>query len=247
MQDKIERSNILQKKYEHQEKIFSAWGFIISYVVYKGGCVTIIPPKRKKVIDKRNEINIFSIEVEGNIWTEKIFSKQITTITENFPGNTNVQRYLKKDIHDQFMNCLTQWCKIRGFKDGILINTKVSKVPTTNTYKRPNEFISTIDDNGIFYSISEIKAKYGEWLKQVLEYFWSLKSHLFVISPTTLPYNLLNIIKTFGSKESNIQQNQTREPESINGCFESFDQYGNSTTSNIRLILPPGIEEKLRH
>ncbi|EDR21806.1 hypothetical protein EDI_062830 [Entamoeba dispar SAW760] len=197
-------SNHLKKEYDHQEKIFSLWGFIISYIVSKGGIVTVKLPTRKKVIDKRNEMKLVSVEVEGHLWTAKIFREHITALTNQLQNKEAVKRYLSKDVHDLFMNTLTQWCKIRGAQDGIIINTKISKIQTANTYRSsPNEFINTINDNGIIYTIRDIKAKYGEWLRHVLEYFNYSTRHKLVISLATLPYQLQNAITTFGLQEKN--------------------------------------------
>ncbi|EDR27864.1 hypothetical protein EDI_147300 [Entamoeba dispar SAW760] len=239
-------SNNLKKKYDHQEKIFSLWGFIISYIVSKGGIVTVKPPIRKKVIDKRNEMKLVSVEVEGHLWTEKIFREQTIALTDRLQNKGAVKRYLSKDVHDLFMNTLTQWCKIRGAQDGIIINTKKSKNPTTNTYRSRNEFIITINVNGIIYTITDIKAKYGKLLKDVLEYFNRSKCHKLVISLATLPYQLQNAITTFGLQEKIVQPNQTINSNSIDGYFELFDPNGNILIPNFKFFIPFNIEEMLQ-
>ncbi|EDR21510.1 hypothetical protein EDI_289440 [Entamoeba dispar SAW760] len=259
-QQKKEESSVTSKpsvdvknKRKHEENVFGQWGFLIYYILSKGGSVTIRPSIKKPVIDKRNQINIHCVEVGEHIFSEEGIQKQVDLMIKGSGEQKYVTRTRRKYVHDFLMNSILNWCKEESKKEKIQVSTKLSK-KGKNINKSPNIVINSVTINGKTYDRHFIRTNCGDWLKKVLEYLFEnvqAKDELVTISKTTIPPD--TVIE--GMNLESLQMN-TKIPEikkfkpspttKINGLAGHYDPCGRLVMWDCQLYLPFSIEDKLK-
>ncbi|GAB1220238.1 hypothetical protein ENUP19_0050G0014 [Entamoeba nuttalli] len=196
---KMEKKTAVELKRRHQEYIFGQWGLLIYYIISKGGIVEILYPKRKKCIDKRNQLDVIRVEVEGECWDADDFTQSVMThINELSSKNVIIPRdkprTKRKDLHDIMMNISIKWVCKRSEGDDIKITSKNGKSRSIRKEKESNLYIDGIEVNGKLYDRTFIRDYYGDWLQKVLKYFVDKnnKNKHIIISSATLSQDILH-------------------------------------------------------
>ncbi|BFU24501.1 hypothetical protein EHI8A_209890 [Entamoeba histolytica HM-1:IMSS-B] len=235
-------SDDVRHKQKHEENVFGQWGFLIYYILLKGGSVTIKPFVKKTDIDKRNQIDFCSVEVNGKILSAEEIQKQVIPMIDKSINHKYFRRTLRKYIHDNIMNEVVEWCKEEAKKEKIYILTKSSK-KAKNENKPPNTIINSVNINGKNYNRRFITTNCGNWLKEVLKCLIPNpppKTHTIIISQKTVPPNI--IMNGMG-----LENLITKTPTitQINGYAGYYDACGELRLWNCQLYLPFPIEDKL--
>ncbi|EDR25276.1 hypothetical protein EDI_109630 [Entamoeba dispar SAW760] len=227
-----EKNKAVELKRRHEEYIFGQWGFLILYIISKGGKVEILYPKRKKYIDKRNQLDLIYVEVEGHCWKIEDFIQRIEMrINElcktNMVFKRDIARIKRKDLHDVMMNSIIKWACKRSEDDSIKIVSKNGKAQSTRKEKENNLYIDKIEINGNQYDRKFIKDYYGDWMQKVLKYLFANnnKNSQIIISLTTLPQELLYFNNfVFDTPENNtVSLSEAVMTNKINDEFEYID------------------------
>ncbi|BFU22981.1 hypothetical protein EHI8A_082280 [Entamoeba histolytica HM-1:IMSS-B] len=195
----MEKKTAVELKRSHQEYIFGQWGLLIQYIILIGGNVVISYPKRKKYIDKRNQLDVICVNVEGKCWNVDDFTQKVMTdinelLNKNVIIPRDIPRTKRKDLHDIMNNNIIKWVCQRSERDGIKIIYKNGKSRSIRKEKESNLYIDGIEVNGKIYDRKFIRDYFGDWMQKVLKYFVDKnnKNKHIIISLATLSRDILH-------------------------------------------------------
>ncbi|EKE39334.1 hypothetical protein ENUP19_0141G0015 [Entamoeba nuttalli] len=245
-----------EKKNVHEEYIFGQWGLLIKYVILKGGKVEILCPKRKHKIDKRNQLDISFVEVQGQCCykAEDIFQDVLSHVKQLCEKGQlkkrDKARTVRKIVHDTLMNKLAQWCHDKSENEGIKMKYRYGKPSNKKKEKERNLVIYEIVFNGRTYERNDIRHYFGNWMQSVLNFLLKeTKEKSITISSNTLPPEFRNNFITPDYEENENEVININEFEFINnspcGCEENENEATNINEIESVNNSPSGCEENI--
>ncbi|BFU22915.1 hypothetical protein EHI8A_144660 [Entamoeba histolytica HM-1:IMSS-B] len=238
---RADHAKSIEKKNIHEEYIFGQWGLLIKYVILKGGKVEILCPRRKRKIDKRNQLDISFVEVEDQCYKAADIFQEVHSYVNQLCEKGKLKkrdkaRTERKIVHDIIMNKLTQWCHDKSEKEGIKMKYRYGKPSYKKKEKERNLVIYEIGFNGRTYERNDIRCYFGNWMQKVLQLLLKKpKEKSITISQSTLPHEFYENFISPDYEEN--EDTNINELESVNNSPSGYEK--NISTFGLQNVYPP--------